>query len=504
MSKIGIDFGTTNSSLVAYDKNQDTFHYFGSELEATKPTPSVVWYHDDRIDVGKTAKDNYNKFCDVSGHHMEMSIKSKLGLGKRMAIFGELVEPYSVAAKIIKHLKNIVINAEATKSGVSLDSAVFTIPVNFSGKQRVDLRKAAELSGIAVETFVHEPFAALIGHLYSNKNKGALRVPNNSYMLVFDWGGGTLDITVIKAENQQMYEMGTSELSGIAGDKFDLELANFVRNKFVEKHLAHFDAEYIDKMLDEKQDKLISMAEQCKIALSTTTESEIWVEYVLHNPKTKTTYDIEEKIIRSDFEKCIQRHLDSAINRIDVAIKNAGISPEEISFVLMTGGTSNIPLVRAAIEDKFGSRVQTASNPDMVIAQGAAVISEMGWVPYLSKNIMIELSDSSYWTAFEKGMPLVRGQSSERQEVFTCVDTRDSEAKLIVVEGITKTSKDRNLAVLNIPVNHVPSLREPDDVVINLSIDNNFVLSVKGHGVYIEAKRKTIEVYDICFGIEMR
>ncbi|NCC88095.1 MAG: Hsp70 family protein [Clostridia bacterium] len=503
MARIGIDFGTTNSSLVAYNRTSGEFEYFGSESGRKEPTPSVVWYHDNRVDVGRTAKENYNKYCDVPGHHMETSVKSKFGLNEQISIFGRLTEPHYVAAEIIKHLKAIAVQRNAAKAGVFLDSAVYTIPVCFSGKQRMDLRKASEAAGIAVETFIHEPFAALIGYLFSQKEKRNLYAANNSYILVFDWGGGTLDITIVKVENEKMYEVGTSELSGIAGDKFDDELALLVKNKFIDKYGSVFDPEYIYKMLDEKKDRIISNAEKCKIELSQKTKSEIFVEDIIYDENTGKSYDIDETICRTDFEKCIQHHINAASNRIEDAIRAAGISHEQVSFVLMTGGTSNIPLVRASIENKFGSRVRTADNPDMVIAQGAAVVAEMEWTPYLSKNIMVELSDGSYWTAFPEGMPLVKERMPEREEVFTCIDTRDIEAKLIIVEGNMANKKDRNLAIVNVPVNNVPSLRSPDDVVIDFSIDENIVLTVKGYGKQA-GKRKRVEIYDVCFGVELR
>lgn len=503
MSKIGIDFGTTNSSLVAYDRRNSSFEFFGSEMEKEKPTPSIVWYHDNQIKVGKIVKDNFNKYCDVPGHHLESSIKLKLGSDQKISIFGKLTEPYVVVSEIIKHLKEIAENNLALSGGISLESAVFTIPVNFSGKQRAELRKAAAIAGISVETFIHEPFAALIGYLFSKENNQGIEAMNGSYVLIFDWGGGTLDITVVKVEKDQMYEMGTSELTGIAGDKFDNELVSLVRNRFIDKYAENFNIEYINEKLDENQDKIQSNCEQCKINLSTKKDSVILVEEIIYDEKKRESYDINETIKRSDFETCIQSHIVNATKRIDDAIRSAGISQEQISFVLMTGGTSNIPLVRSVIENKFGSRVKAAINPDLVIAQGAAVVAEMRWSPYLSKNIMVELSDGSFWTAFSKGMPLVREKMPAKEEVFTCVDTRDLEAKLIIVEGKLTSTKDNNLDILNIPIEHAPSLRSPDDVVVDFTIDDNIVLKVSGYGKQA-GKRKHVEINNICFGLEMR
>jgi|BioPla2DNA2_1021312.scaffolds.fasta_scaffold09364_4 molecular chaperone DnaK len=503
MAKIGIDFGTTNSSLVAYDSKSRSFEYFGSELEREKPTPSVVWYHDSHIDIGKVAKDNYNKYCDIPGHHLEKSIKSKLGSNKQISVFGKLIEPFVVGAEIIKHLRNIAEKNLASKRGISLDNAVFSVPINFTGKQRADLRKSAALAGINIETFIHEPFAALIGYIYSEMEVERSLSLKNSYVLVFDWGGGTLDITVVEVKDRSMYEVGTSSLTGIAGDKFDDELASLVKNRFIEKYSTDYDLEYINKMLDEKRDRILANAEQCKIDLSTKKEANILVEDIIYDERTRNICDIDEVVSRSDFESCIKHHVDAAMNRVEDAIKAAGISTEQISFVLMTGGTSNIPIVREAIEDKFGSRVKTARNPDLVIAQGAAVVAEMGWSPFLAKNIMIELSDGSFWTAFPEGMPLVREKMPEKREEFICVDTRDLEAKLIIAEGKSSNVKDKNLSILNIPVEHHLSMQSPDTVVVDFTVDENIVLKVKGYGKQA-GKRKQAEIHNICFGLEMR
>jgi molecular chaperone DnaK (HSP70) len=503
MASIGMDFGTTNSSLVAYDRQKKEFFYYASETEGKEPTPSIVWYYDNNVIVGKNARNNYNTYCSVPGHHIETSVKSKLGEKRKISIFGKLTEPYIVASEIIKHLLGVAMRRNAEKAGIILDSAVFTIPVNFTGTQRADLRKAAEAAGVAVETFIHEPFAALIGYLYSEDSKNSLVAANNSYILVFDWGGGTLDITVVRVEFEKLYEIGTSELTGIAGDRFDDELSALVRNRFKEKYSNVLDPEHMDKILEDSKDRINSNAEMCKIELSTQTESEFFVENIFYDEKERKPYNIDEKISRSDFEGCINRHVEAASNRIEYALRAADITHEQISYVLLTGGTSNIPLIRAAIEDKFGSRVHTPREPSVVIAQGAAVVAEMKWSPYLSKDIMVELSDGSYWTAFQKGLPLVREDMPSRREVFTCVDTRAVEAKLIVVEGSAPDKSDKNLAILNVPVLHNPSLRSPDDIDVDFVIDNNIVLSVKGYGKQA-GKRASVEVHNICFGLELK
>ena len=244
MAKIGIDFGTTNSSLVAFDKESGQFSCFTSTGTPDKPTPSVVWYHDKHVIVGKTAKEKVNAFSNMPGHHIETSIKSKLGSGKKISVLGRLVQPYEIVADIIKHIKKTAETEKADSRNTNYNQAVVTIPINFNGKQREELRKAFNLAGISIDTFIHEPFAALIGFMHTDPEMKKTLTSRNSHVLVFDWGGGTLDITIVKIEQNRLWELSTSELTGIAGDKFDEELMNLFSNRFIEKHSDKFPIDF--------------------------------------------------------------------------------------------------------------------------------------------------------------------------------------------------------------------------------------------------------------------
>ena len=234
MPKLGIDFGTTNSLAVAYDKKEHEFHYFNYIGSKPVPISSTVWYHDNKVEIGKVARENINKFSNVDGHHFEKSIKSAFGKDANRYGFGKAVKPHEVASLIIKELKNTAVKNGAEDIGIDMSKAVFTVPINFSGKARNDLRKSANDAGMEVSTFIHEPFAAIVGYYFTSIQTSyedvvsKLRSLDGRYMLTFDWGGGTLDITVVKVEEGKMKEIGTAELTGVAGDEFDKKIANFV------------------------------------------------------------------------------------------------------------------------------------------------------------------------------------------------------------------------------------------------------------------------------------
>ena len=146
---------------------------------------------------------------------------------------------------------------------------------------------------------------------------------------------------------------------------------------------------------------MLAYAEKCKLELSEMEETEFLLERV-----DGSDDDIYLSITREKFEELISPSIDAASVKIDEAIAQAGIQYIDISHVLLTGGTCYIPAVKNRMIEKFGQRVEEVKDADLVIAQGAAVIAEMGWLPFLTKDIQIELSDGAYWPIFEKGMAL--------------------------------------------------------------------------------------------------
>lgn len=510
MPSIGIDFGTTNSLIVAYDKKKNAFTYFNFSDRGNRPMPtsSTVWYHDNVVDIGKIARDNINKFGDVEGHHFERSIKLKLGMAQHLNIFGSPVDPYIVAGEIISRLKETAINKwHAEKTGVDMSRAVFTVPINFSGNARRDLRRAANEAGIEITTFIHEPFAAIVGYVFSKyesetntkvlRRLGALE---GKHILTFDWGGGTLDITVVKVQGGKMIELGTSELTNVAGDKFDEDIALFAWNSFIDQYGNKYTPEYLETIRRKKWDRMLAIAEQCKLELSKRNSSDFILERI-----TGGNEDIDITITRSDFLRLIKDALDLACNRIDDALHEAGIQDIDIYKVLLTGGTCYIPAVKDRLIEKFGQRVAEVKNADLAIAQGAAVIAEMGWLPFLTKDIQIALSDGSYWPIFERNMPIAANKTAHNAEEFNCVDSRMKCAKVIVCEGVGQR-RDKNLAVLNVPI--LGHAKFGDELVVEADLDKNIIMTIKAHGKMAVAQgcsiRKTAEVTQLCFGLDFQ
>ena len=194
--------------------------------------------------------------------------------------------------------------------------------------------------------------------------------------------------------------------------------------------------------------------------------------------------------------------MDRAINKIHEALKSAHISADQISLALLTGGSSHIPLVVDEIRKIFGHRVVQVPNSDTIIAEGAAIVAANNWVPFLAKNIMVELSDKSHWVVYDKGTELIP-DTTYKEETFICVDNRDAEGKLILAEGYKQDRKDRNLGVLNIPLlSKKPYAAFFDTIATTYEIDRDYVLNVSGYSEF-EKRRKKLNIYDLCIGLEV-
>ena len=510
MANIGIDFGTTNSVLVSYDKKNNKFDYFHFAGDKPIPTSSTIWYHDNEIIVGKNARDNIHTFYDSEGHHFEKSIKLKLGQDYCVNIFGENYTSSDIASEIIKQLKNEAIKRLGSYiSYIDINKAVFTVPINFSGKARRNLREAANKAGIEVSTFIHEPFAAIVGY-YFTKNSNSfndiineLQSMNDSHMLVFDWGGGTLDITVVKIIDGKMLEIGTSELTGKAGDAFDEEIARWAWNKFLDKLGNKYTLDYLENIRKKKWGRLIAIAEKSKIELSTDDETLILMESVIPGEDE----EIAEILTRDEFSKIIENIVNSACNKVDDALSYAQLNTNNISQVLMVGGSCNIPYIQNRLKEKFGHRVEFLKNADLAIAQGAAVVSELGWMPFLTKDILLELSDDSYYQIFESGLQIAKNEDAIKLEMLTCVDQRNGYAKLIICDG-NGQKKNSTLAIMNVPV--LADRRFGDDIELKARIDNNIILHISANSKLVNnydqniSKQKNIEIHKLCFGLECK
>lgn len=492
MNGFGIDFGTTNSVAAVCDSRTGRVRAL-TDLSNNRPHPSVVWYKGDQTIVGSAAKYNLKDLANVAGNTFVASVKRKLGKDHAFSIFGEKKMAWEVAADIFRFLKE----RAASDYRQQLDNIVATVPVNYDGRARAELRRAANAAGLQITTFIHEPFAAVIG--YCGNMPDGIQSLDGSHVMVFDWGGGTLDITIARIKDSRVYELSTSGLRDIAGDYFDSRIEKFGRSRFLDKYALH---EEKVTLLPGTRARFAAECERAKINLSSSDEETLMLAQYFE--REGRTYDLSEPIARVDFERIIREDIEAALRQVEKALDEAALSAQEIDTVLLIGGSSKIPLLKREMITRFGPRAIDVPNGDTVIAEGASIIAKNGWMPYLVRPIQVRLSDHSLYTVFEEGC-ILKPEACKKTINFYCTDNRDGEARMVLVEpqrtGDSSSAQVKH--VLNIPVN--PTLSRAvagERVTAQFEIDDDLEFHVSAWG-NIDEKVRTAAIHDLCFGIRV-
>lgn len=489
----GIDFGTTNSVAARSDAATGRTLPF-TDRETNLPHPSVVWYRGNQVVVGKEAKHQLKGFADEAGNAFVRSIKRKLGRDSGVTVFGERKEAYEIAAEIFRFLRQ----QAKDNYDYDLENVVLTVPVRFEGTAREDLRKAANAAGIEIKTFIHEPFAAVIGYCYSSARD--IESLNGLNILVFDWGGGTLDITVARIKDGQIFELATAGLEDIAGDHFDSRLESYARGCFLNRHGLRED---ILSLRPGTRAKLSTECERAKISLSSRTAERLQLRLFFH--RESLDYDLDAEITRPRFEGLIATDVDAALRQVDQVIGDAALTPEEIDAALLIGGSSRIPMLRSEMNVRFGARAIDVRNADTIIAEGAAIIAQNDWLPYLARPIQVRLSDGALYTIFERGQ-ILKPEVCRKEVSFYCTDNRDGEAHMVIVESLRPgdTTAVRTVQILNVPVSAaLPRPYNHERVSAVFEIDENLVFWSSAWSATQQSVVHT-PVHDICFGLRVR
>jgi len=493
---VGIDFGTTNSVAAIYHPDLKKTEPL-TDRNSNLPHPSVIWYRaDGSISVGTDAKNNIMGLSNVEGNAFVYSIKRRLGKERTISIFGKKLPSYEIASEIFHYLRK---DAETRNQSYEIREAVVTVPVYFDGYARRELRKAADRAGIYVKNFVHEPFAAIVG--YCHREGAGLQMENmeGQIILVFDWGGGTLDITLAQINNGGSVELATSGIEDRAGDHFDNKLVRYSKDDLLDKmnitpeRLQIFPSDF---------DRWLTECERAKISLSTDDEEVIQVANI---SKYDGEYlDMNVEVSRHDFEKLIEDDVNDSLMEIRNALDAANVVAKEVDQVLLIGGSSHIPLVRQHLRELFGHRIVEIGNANTIIAEGAAIVDAEGLQPVLARSLNIELSDGTLYEIF-KPRTLADPNVCHKKVNFFCTDNRDGVAKLVIKELAGRIDANRPLMkrVLSIPVSEsLPMPYQHERVTVDLGLDEDMILHISGKGATQDIGA-SCEIYDLCFGLRL-
>jgi molecular chaperone DnaK len=314
--------------------------------------------------------------------------------------------------------------------------------------------------------------------------------------LVFDWGGGTLDITLVRLESGTISEISSQGAFGKSGDHFDEVLSKDVINSFLLQNRIDPSGFRLESGI---KSILSSDVEGAKIDLSRKNDVSVEVPgFCSFNGKS---YHLESEITRKRFESLIDTCVQDSMNLVEQVLRKSRVQASQVDRVLLIGGTSQVPLVDCMMRDTFGiTKVQRVANADTVIAEGAAIISYNNWQPYLVRPICAQLSTEAHYEIFEKGTSL-DPKYAQREINFFCTDNRWGEGILALTEKFDENRHEIKEPIIQIPISRTLNDVYKEKVVVKLGVDENAVLIVKAQGS-IKGQEVYEEFNDLCYGLK--
>lgn len=493
----GLDFGTTNS--LAAVVNAGRVNCLVDETD--RPHPSAVWYRASGVTVGREAREQLSDARATVVDDIVRSSKRHLGQEGGIFVGGLERRTVDVVAEILKYVKR---HAEENGArGDKFDRAIMTIPVALTGQGRRELRDAAAIAGIRIEQFVHEPLAALYGYLRGRPDaeyRRRMAELEGQLALVFDWGGGTLDLTLCKFVGGILTQVANVGENNVGGDRFDHELMGLVRQRHAEQYGL---ATWPDEMPGARA-KLWAQCEDAKIALSTEDAHTVFVPNYLRAEGRERNLSV--KISRDDLASATRGLIDDGLSAITRLLDALNVRDSSIALCLPTGGMARMPAIRSRLRERFGiQRVQEISNGDRVIAEGAAWIAHDKLTVQLAKPFELVHADNSHVPVLKAGTPLPR-EGQEISEIFTMysADPSDGEARFHFVRpdwpGRTAPSDRRNTyKILTIKTDRT-ARPLVERLEVGIRVDPNLIVTVsaKSTGAMDKASE---EIHDLEFGL---
>ena len=373
MSAFGIDFGTTTTAASELDKSR--FRDFGYGQRPLSSTVALDLATGEAL-VGPDAREHIQEHEATGNYEVIRSIKPLLNSGRTWRIGLKTWTPAAITAAVLKAL-----NKQVTIHG-GIQSATFSVPVDIQPSSLKILREAARMAGIAVNGIIKESTAAVFRYMD--------RVRACRYVAVFDWGGGTLDVSVIEIRGGIIYERYTKGMAH-AGDQIDEDIA-----RRVHRHLV--DSMSFDDMHARDRDRLLVQCELAKRGLSAKTSAPI---QLMQYGGRSHVFTLTRDFCRPAVEPLVS----SAIDLLTSAISGAGLSPDAVDQIIVIGGSGRLWLLREFLEadERFANSTYFSENPEWDVARGAAVVDNSPGCYSVAETIGLELSDGSYYELVRPG-----------------------------------------------------------------------------------------------------
>lgn len=476
---VGIDLGTTNSVISIMEAGKPVVL---ENAEGERTTPSVVAFKGEEILAGRLAR--RQAVLNAEGTVYEVKrfmgrrwdeVQQEVGRvpyhteagpdgGVRIKVGGKLYTPEEISAFILRKL----VDDASKKLGEKITQAVITVPAYFNNAQREATANAGKIAGLEVLRIVNEPTAAALA--YGLDKKG------NETVLIFDFGGGTFDVTVLDIGEGVFEVRSTAGDTHLGGSDLDHVIVDWLAEDFKKEYGVELKA---DK---QALQRMIEAAEKAKIELSSTLETTLSLPFIGLDPNTKTPLHLEKKLTRSKFEELGGAVLARLRAPVEQALRDAGINASQLNEVILVGGSTRIPAVVRMVKEMTGREPDRSVNPDEAVAVGAAIQAGV-LVGEVQEVVLLDVTPLTLGVETKGGVstPMITRNTTiptRKSEVFSTAEHSQTAVDIHVLQGERPMASD-NKSLGKFRLEGIPAMPAGvPQIEVTFDIDANGILHV--------------------------
>ena len=452
---IGIDLGTTNSCVAVLEAGAPKVI---PNPEGGRTTPSVVSFKKGEKIVGDSAKRQA-----ITNPDTISSIKRLMGTSKKVELAGKKYTPEEVSAMILSYMKDYA----EDYLGEKVTEAVITVPAYFNDAQRQATKNAGKIAGLDVKRIINEPTAAALAY--------GLEKEEGQTILVYDLGGGTFDVSILELGDGVFEVKSTNGNNKLGGDDFDKKIIDYIVKEFKKENDIDLED---DKMA---MQRLKEVAEKAKKDLSGMKETQISAPFIAKDEDGEPVH-LDMTLTRAKFEDLIRDLVESTIEPVKKALKDAKMTKKDIDKVILVGGSTRIPMVYDLIKEELGQEPSREVNPDEVVACGAAI--QGGVIAGDVQDIvLLDVTPLSLGVETLGGVMTVlipRNTTipTSKKEIFSTAADNQPAVDIKVLQGERPMAAD-NKVLGNFQLTNIPAApRGVPQIEVKFDIDTNGIVNV--------------------------